>query len=66
MTYRPLGLSDAQLELVVDGAYIVPPRSRGRYLADIVRQLRPLRTITDADVQDGVSKVLRRMGIKAA
>lgn len=63
---HPVGLSDKQMKLVLQGAQQLLPEWRGRYLEAVVDQLLTEDVICDFDVTAAVSRVLKRMGGKAA
>ncbi len=60
-TPRPLGLSDEQLRLVLDGAQRVPNGWRSRFLEAVADVLLPLDPLTDADVSQAVASVIARI-----
>jgi hypothetical protein len=62
---RPLALSDEQLALAQQGAKGVPPEWRDRFVDAVVDELRPLDSITDADVNHAVAAVLFRIVMAA-
>jgi hypothetical protein len=61
LTPKPLGLSDRQLELVLDKSYCIDPTWRSRFLAGVVDQLLPKETVSDAEVEQACTSVAQRM-----
>ena len=61
---RPLGLSDEQLDIVLDAAHQLDPAWRSRFLAGVVDRLLPCETVTDAQVESACLSVAVKMRSK--
>lgn len=62
MTPHPLALTDDQLRAVMDGARMVPPQWRDRFLSGIADRLGPLDTVSNDAVTEALHLVLDRIG----
>lgn len=63
-TPRPLGLSDIQLEIILDKSHVIDPAWRSRFLAGVVDLLLPTEVVTDGMVENACRSVSDRMVAK--
>jgi hypothetical protein len=55
---RPLRLTNAQLDIVRDGAKLLRPHARAHFLQLVARELADIDLVTDDDVHRAVNRIL--------